>query len=171
MRKRRCTEAACLDRLRHVAALQDAAGAVRDPAAMCRRRSVLLVALLLCACVRHDAPVASARLGTCAPQLQTRLYFGLDTPDGPVADAGWQAFIDEIVTPRFGDGLTVLEARGQWRDAHSGATTREPSRVVEIVHADAPAQQHSLAEIAAHYKRRFRQQAVLMTQAPVRACL
>jgi len=71
---------------------------------------------------------------------------------------------------RFGAGLTVLEARGQWRDARSGATTREASRVVEIVHADGPQRQRDLAEVAAHYKARFRQQAVLVTQAPVRAC-
>lgn len=125
----------------------------------------------LASCAPSDAPDPPLRLSTCTPQVQSRLYFGLDTPKGPLADAQWQAFVDEIVTPRFGAGLTVLEARGQWRDARSGATTREPSRVVEIVHADAPQRQRELAEIAAHYKARFGQQAVLVTQAPVRACL
>jgi hypothetical protein len=125
----------------------------------------------LASCAPSDAPYLPHRLSTCTPQVQSRLYFGLVTPEGPLGDAQWQAFIDDVVTPRFGDGLTVLDARGQWRDARSGATTREASRVVEIVHADAPQRQRELAEIATHYKARFRQQAVLVTQAPVRACL
>jgi hypothetical protein len=142
--------------------------AASDAVTMRFHRLTLPLALLLCACARHDA--APARPASCTPQLQTRLYLGLDTPTGPVHDADWQRFVDDVVTPRFSDGLTVLEARGQWRDAH-GVTTREASRVIEIVHGDAVAQQQKLAEIAGHYKARFRQQAVLLTQASVRACL
>ena len=32
-------------------------------------------------------------------------------------DAAWDAFLADTVTPRFPDGLTVLDARGQWRDS------------------------------------------------------
>ena len=36
------------------------------------------------------------------------------------------------VTPRFPDGLTILDARGQWRDSGRKQIMREPSKLVEI---------------------------------------
>lgn len=37
-----------------------------------------------------------------------------------VSDEDWRAFLAAEVTPRFPDGLTVIDAAGQWRD---GAAT------------------------------------------------
>lgn len=105
----------------------------------------------------------------CAPQTLSRLYFGLDTPDGPVGDAAWQAFVSAEVAPRLPAGYTLLAAQGQWRDAH-GAVKQEDSRVLEVVGDDGVAARQVLAEIVGRYKTRFRQQTVLVTQSPVRAC-
>ena len=33
-----------------------------------------------------------------------------------VDDAAWASFLADTATPRFPNGLTVLDARGQWRD-------------------------------------------------------
>ena len=42
------------------------------------------------------------------------LYFGLAKGDGSlVSEAEWDAFLADTVTPRFPDGLTVYDARGQ----------------------------------------------------------
>jgi hypothetical protein len=129
---------------------------------------VLALALATAACTPSGA-VDTTRPALCSQRWQTRLFFGLDAPSGPVADAAWQAFVDEVVTPRFDEGLTVFEARGQWRDA-SGVTIREPSRIVEVIHDDSAAYRRNLAETVDTYKSRFHQQAVLLTQVPVRAC-
>lgn len=136
-----------------------------------RQHSLAAAALaLVAACTPPPERPSSLQISTCTAQTQSRLYFGLDTPDGPVPDAAWEEFVDGVVTPRFAQGMTLLEARGQWRDAQ-GVTAKEKSRVIELVHADTAADRQALSEIVSAYKARFRQEAVLMTQASVRACL
>lgn len=119
-------------------------------------------------------PAAAARSDAawlrCKPQTTHRLYLGAQMPDGEVDDAAWQRFVADAVAPRFADGFTVLEARGQWRGL-DGAVVSERSRVLEIVAADDAAVRQGLIELVATYKARFRQQSVLVTQVPVRACL
>ena len=68
-------------------------------------------------------------------------------------------FLDAEVTPRFPDGFTVLDARGQWRDG--GSIVREPSKVLVIALSDESRDRASLSAIADAYKARFRQQSVL----------
>ena len=94
------------------------------------------------------------------------LYFGTATPDGVVDDAAWTRFLDDWVTPRFPDGLTVLHASGQWRGA-DGKIVEEPSRVLNLVHSGDAANERKVEEIAGEYKRRFQQEAVLRTRGAV----
>jgi hypothetical protein len=95
------------------------------------------------------------------------LYFGRSIPGGGrVTDAEWEAFLRDVVTPRFPDGLTVWDARGQWRGA-DGAVAREETRVVQVVHRPAAAADSALAQVAAEYRRRFRQEAVLRVRSRV----
>ena len=61
---------------------------------------------------------------------RTELYFGTAMPDGAVTDEEFRAFIDREVTPRFPDGLTVLEAEGQFRGA-DGILVKERSFVLD----------------------------------------
>ena len=118
----------------------------------------------LAACASHvpgdPVPVAGCDSGDTA-LVRDVLYFGRNRPDGgQVSDADWQAFLDEVVTPRFPGGLTVVEATGQWK-GQSGQVERERAEVVTVLHAgDAPARR-AVEEIAAEYKRRFQQEAVL----------
>lgn len=89
------------------------------------------------------------------------LYFGRNRPDGgKVADDEWQAFLDQVVTPRFPDGLTVATAHGQWRGA-SGHIEREASQVLTLLHAGDADARRRVAAIADEYRRRFGQEAVL----------
>jgi hypothetical protein len=86
-----------------------------------------------------------------------------------VSDSDFARFTAEEITPRFPDGLTVLDGRGQWRDPARGRLVREPSKLVWIVFADDPAKRAALTEIAEVYKRKFRQQSVLVAVRP--ACV
>lgn len=90
-----------------------------------------------------------------------RLFFGRQIPDGGlVSDAEWAMFLEEVVTPRFPDGLTVWRADGQWLD-EEGLTVREPVMVIEVLHPPGGDDDAAIAEIADEYRRRFRQDAVL----------
>lgn len=129
---------------------------------------VLAFGLSACA----SAPLQPiAQPGTaCSERRLDRMVFGMNSPAGPVSDAQWQDFLADAVTPRFPDGLTIYRTQGQWRGA-SGEVEHEDSRVVEIVHGDDAAGRGHIAEISAEYKRRFRQEAVLVISTRAQICL
>jgi hypothetical protein len=118
------------------------------------------------------APIAGAlarRAPDCAERVQARLFFGLRGSAGLVSEADWDSFLTTVITPRFPDGLTVLEANGQWRDSVDG-TLQEPSRVVEIVYDDSPDARHRLAAIVEIYKGHYRQQSVMVARSRLEVC-
>ena len=86
-----------------------------------------------------------------------------------VTEAQWQRFVDREITPRFPDGLTVLNAYGQWRDTERNRIVREPSKVVTIVLPGKAEDGDRLTEIIEAYKKRFNQQSVGMVLRP--ACV
>src|SRR5215217_2285316 len=111
-----------------------------------------------CALALATAALPNASSG-CAPRMQERLFFGLNGPDGAIGDAEWETFVEHVVTPRFPGGLTVLQATGQWQ-SRDKRVSREASRVVEIIHDDSREASRRIAEIAAEYKARYRQESV-----------
>lgn len=132
------------------------------------RWAALAVALALAApaCAPLDAGVSGARMDL---RVAERLYFGRSIPGGSaVSDAEWASFVEQAVTPRFPDGLTLIRGEGQWRDATSGALVREPTMVLELIHAGDAASDAKVSAIAEEYKRRFRQDAVLRVRGTVR---
>jgi uncharacterized protein DUF3574 len=97
--------------------------------------------------------------------VRETLYFGRNRPSGgTVSDTEWGSFLAEVVTPKFPEGLTVLEGTGQWKAA-SGAVEQERSEIVTIFHSDTEGARRSVQEIAREYKRRFQQEAVLRERA------
>jgi len=95
--------------------------------------------------------------------IRTELYFGRNIPSGgTVSESDWQKFVDEVVTPRFPDGLTVLDADGQWR-GKDGLIAREESKVIVLLYPrkDRKATNAKIEEIRAEYKKRFAQEAVM----------
>jgi len=80
-----------------------------------------------------------------------------------VSDAAFAQFTAREITPRFPDGLSVIDAAGQWRDSTRGTLVREPSKIVLIVFADDAEKRAALDAIAAAYKHDFRQQSVMTT--------
>jgi hypothetical protein len=122
-----------------------------------RVTGVVLAALALGACA-SGAPLA-CRPGE-RPAVIEALYFGAARPGGLVTREEWREFVNRVVTPRFPQGLTSWEASGQWRGA-SGEIEREPSHVLQLVHADTGEAERAVNEIMAAYKGQFEQEAVL----------
>jgi hypothetical protein len=119
---------------------------------------VLASAQLLSACMM--LPQA------CAPPAESmvtaELLFGRNIGDRlGVSDAAFADFLAREITPRFPDGMTVVDARGQWRDSERGRIVREPSKLVLLTFRDDAARRENLSTIVEAYKNRFRQQSVL----------
>lgn len=99
------------------------------------------------------------------PMARLELYFGTQRPGGaPVSDAEWAAFLDEEVTPRFPDGLTVLTGNGQWRNS-KGIVTKETSAVLIILYEPSAEKETAIEDIRAAYKDRFEQESVMRVDA------
>jgi len=94
-----------------------------------------------------------------------RLFFGTNIPSGgQVSDEEWKAFVKDVVTPRFKDGLTVVEGDGQWLDPR-GDVVREHVHIVEVAHKPGLDADQAIQSIADEYKKRFKQDAVLRVTA------
>ena len=93
---------------------------------------------------------------------RTELYFGSQKPDGSVVtEVQFMRFVDEVITPRFPDGLTVLTGYGQFRNSQ-GVIVRERSMELILLYPihmrDAD---RKIEEIRAAYKQAFQQESVL----------
>jgi hypothetical protein len=129
-------------------------------------------ALAACAPAVTTARAPAAAPGTAvAAQTDTvadRLFFGRSIPGGgTVSDDEWTAFLRDVVTPRFPNGLSVWRADGQWLDSR-GTLEHEQTMVVEVIHPASEQVDDALRQIADEYKRRFRQDAVMRITTPAR---
>jgi hypothetical protein len=129
---------------------------------MRQRFIALLLPVLLTSCVTATAPCP----GGMQAQARAELIFGRGLKTGgTVSEAAWRRFVDEEIAPRFPDGFTVLDGRGQWRD-RQGRLVREPSKVLLVAMPDAPERRARLVAIAEAYKRIFNQDSVLTLATP-----
>jgi hypothetical protein len=129
------------------------------------RRAALVLALLLTGCVSVDIDGSSpiCRPGL-APKITADLYFGRNIGSSlAVSDADWARFVDEEITPRFPDGLSVSDIAGQWK-GEDGLVVREPAKVVMIVLSGEEAEYARLAAVGDAYRKRFRQESVMLVQ-------
>ena len=95
--------------------------------------------------------------------VSAEILFGRNIGDRlGVSEAAFAQFTASEITPRFPDGLTIIDARGQYRDG-GGRLIREPSKVVLITFRDDAQRLTDLVAIADAYKARFSQQSVLTT--------
>ena len=125
-----------------------------------------LTLLTGCAGTLHPAPTV-AGCYTGEHMTQTTLYFGLSRPTGSdVKPAEWQNFIDDMVTPRFKEGLTVMDGQGQWLDSKN-RVVREQSKALLLIHPAGPQQEKAIQAIRTAYKQRFQQESVMRVDTPV----
>ncbi len=111
----------------------------------------------------QSPPSAPACTAPLKPAVEVNLYFGRDKPGGEVSEAEWAAFVAEVVTPRFPDGLSVINVAGQSR-AVANQDGRERTKLLIVVVFDAPAHHEKVREIVAAYNQRFGQHAVFRTE-------
>ncbi len=133
------------------------------------KRTLLLTALALGACAQPGGQSVCA--APLKPAVAIDLYFGRDkSAGGQVTDAEWEAFLGEVVTQHFPDGLSVFDASGQYRDP-SGRIVRERNKRLVVIVFDAPAHKARVVEIVEAYKQRFGQHSVFRVEQPVCAGL
>lgn len=96
------------------------------------------------------------------PFARTELFFGRAKPDGSmVTDEQFRSFLDEIITPRFPNGLTALPGTGQFRGSN-GLVLREGSVFVILLYpADDKHSSKRIEEIREIYRKTFAQESVL----------
>lgn len=99
------------------------------------------------------------------PMLRVEFYFGRTiVHHAPVSDRAWARFVTTELTPRF-PGLTVLDARGAWRDGKR--ERREASKLVIVVTKEDPSAREAIAAVSHAYKRGFHQTSVGIVTQPV----
>ena len=114
--------------------------------------------MAVAACADADAPTCPEG---AEPFVKYELFMGRGDRSGEVVDdAAWAMFLGDTVTPRFPDGLTVLDAQGQWRDPE-GLVQKERSKLLVVLTPPDGDSTLLLNEISDEYKRRFNQESVL----------
>jgi hypothetical protein len=135
----------------------------------------VVVALALAGCAHQPvtstppsvAPTLSgdaAHPGQTKGWVDTKLYFGL----GPIEPAGkgvsesqWRAFLDKEVTPRFPDGLSVVDVYGQWQGKNQRAPERLRSKMLIIDYPDTEENRVKIEAIRTAWKQLSGDQSVL----------
>jgi len=113
------------------------------------------------------APETACAYPNARPMLVAELAFGRNVKGGPgVSDADWTQFQLESLTRQFPDGMTVIDAVGQWTDPRAKRPVSEASKFVIIVAPDTATTVQSLRIVTDAYKRRFGQESVMVATSP-----
>ena len=93
--------------------------------------------------------------------IMTQLYFGLSSNDGNgISEQEWTDFLEDVVTPKFPHGLTVLDSSGQWKKGENNIV-REQGKVLVLVHKSDAESEANIKAIADSYKSTFKQDSVM----------
>ncbi len=144
------------------------------------RRSIRTLFIFLLVLELSDAPVARAEepRGTGGETIgepygcrnsfkgrvfgRTELFFGLARRHGdPISNKEFRSFLDDIVTPRFPQALTVLSASGQFRGSGGWITREEAVFVILLYPLADPDSDRRIEEIRSAYRDKFQQESVL----------
>jgi hypothetical protein len=130
------------------------------------RAAVLIAVLLLAGCATRaplTCPAGQERLRTA------QLFFGRNgAAQSRLNDRDFRRFVNEELTTRFPDGLTVLDGGAQWK-GEENRRIREAAKVVLIVLPREGDPTPRLDAVKAAYKVRFNQESQLLVTAP--ACV
>lgn len=101
-------------------------------------------------------------------ELRTAQLFLVAKAPAKLNDTELRRFVDQEVTPRFPDGVTVVDGGGQWK-GDENQLIREAAKVVLIV---LPARGDPAAQVEAvrtAYRTKFKQESVVVMPPP--ACV
>jgi hypothetical protein len=138
-----------------------------------------LLAFALAACAHKPVATSAAapptlqgdpaHPGLTKGWVDTKLYFGLgpvDHPDEGVSEAEWRSFLDREVTPRFPDGLSVLDVYGQWQGKNATAPEHLRSKMLIIDYPDTAENRAKIEAIRAAWKQKTGDQSVMRVTEP-----
>lgn len=133
-----------------------------------RLSAIGTLALLLQACGGGSvADPSDCKFQGAKSMLVAEMAFGRNIKGGPgVSDSDWAEFQRETLTRQFPDGLTVMDAVGQWTDPRAKRMVSEPSKFVVLAAPDTQATLQSLRIVTDAYKRRFGQDSVMVIVNP-----
>ncbi|WP_241650097.1 DUF3574 domain-containing protein [Rosenbergiella collisarenosi] len=130
---------------------------------------LLSCCVLMAGCQDRHAEAISAQQScqTGTVLQQTQLWFGLSQPGGRIISPHqWQQFVDQAITPAFPQGLSVIEATGQWL-GHDGVRVRESSQGVLLIYQGSKEKSQAIDQICARYRQLFSQDSVMRIDQPV----
>jgi Protein of unknown function (DUF3574) len=127
-------------------------------------------------CATRTPPTAKAMQAGAVMErawVRTELYFSIgdwtETALSTEAELKWAKFLDAEVTPRFPDGLNVIDVYGQWRSAKPGAVIeRERSRLLVILHADSAEESARIEDIRTAWKQQAGEESVMRVSQPAK---
>ena len=131
-----------------------------------RTAAVFATVAILAACPLFLSCSSEARTNPCPDGTESyteyRLFFGRGDADSRrvVSDQQWDRFLEDTVTVEFPDGLTVLDAYGQYTDS-AGDLVREDTKILIILVPPEAGSSSGIDRIIEEYKSRFSQQGVL----------
>jgi hypothetical protein len=135
---------------------------------------LLLTAASGCETAPSPPPSPPQQLGLACPTgtdvwQRLELIFGRDIQGGGrVGDKQWRSYVQQVLSPAFPDGLSVIEAEGRGITATGRAYVEDSFVVLIYVPADSdPAER--IDAVVNDYKTRFQQESVLVTENP--SCL
>ena len=129
-------------------------------------RKTLFVWMLSFATVLNAVETTPAALNQ--QYVRTELFFGTTRNGQLIEVREWKAFLESHITPAFPDGLTVVDAQGQWKNS-KGELITEPSKVVVLIYTPSKEKAAAIKTIIETYKSLCGQESVLEATAPVAA--
>jgi hypothetical protein len=136
-----------------------------------RTVSAALLLTTLAACASVPPPSAAmqgdvARPAQAQDWVRSELYFGVGNEDGTdtIGEGQWRAFLDREVTPRFPEGLTVLDGYGQWLFRDRDTLVRQRSKILVVLHERSPRRAADIEAIRRAWKQATQHQSVLWSQ-------
>jgi hypothetical protein len=129
-----------------------------------RAAAIGLVALVAGVTAAHDQPMLQCS-GAQKSWVVADLLFGRTH----VSETSFARFLATEVTPRFPDGFTVIDAKGQWRNPDNQKISRERSKLLMIAMPPDAGNDGRLQKIIEAYKARFKQLSVGLIVRP--ACV
>ena len=135
--------------------------------------TLFIVSLMLTSAVGSSSNIQAQTPATPAArakqQILTKdeLYFGMSKPGGGmISEAQWEQFLKSEITPRFSDGLTVLDGYGQYLNSR-GILAKEKTKLVILIYVSSPEKNQAINEIIDSYKQKFQQESVLRVTSTV----
>lgn len=116
---------------------------------------VFLLSTLFTACTEPAGPGL----------VEYDLYMGMSIKGrSPVSAKEWQQFLDDSVTPRFPEGISVVDVGGQYLYEGAQKPARENSKLLILVYEDTPEVEKKVRAIVHDYAVKFSQESVMVIQ-------